>query len=156
MISQSNCFILSCSSTWSMYLPFPKSFRGFLLPVFVLSIRFSPEARCWLSFWSAFFSGCKDSVTRLHLHFYHCLLNLNNLSCSSQLPSPLVLQNQSEALAFVIKLILEAPAISHGLLTPSLFCWVEVLGEDSFFFLNWLIYLRFVRDFIVRVHFQRV
>lgn len=77
--------------------------------------RVFTRARCWLSFWSAFFSGCKDSVTRLHLHFYHCLLNLNNLSCSSQLLSPLVFQNQSEALAFVIKLILEAPAISDTL-----------------------------------------
>lgn len=33
------------------------------------------------------FSWCKDSAARLHLHFYHCLLNLNNLSCFFQLSS---------------------------------------------------------------------
>lgn len=132
-----------------MYLPFPKSCQGgFLLPIFLLPITFHQRQDADSASSLHLFRGCKDSVARLHLHFYHCLLNLNNLSCSSQPPHPVVLQNQSEALDFVIKLILEVPAISHRLLTPSLFCCFEVWGK-TFFLTDQYILVRFVRDFFV-------
>lgn len=53
--------------------------------------------------------------------------------------APIILQNQSEVLAFVIKLILDVPVISHRFLTPSLFCWVKL--REEFFSLTDLYYL---------------
>lgn len=127
---------------------FQRASEVFFLSVFVLSIGFHQRQDADSASSLNLFSWCKDSVTGLHLHFYHCLLNLNNLSCSFQPLTPIVLQNQSEILAFVIKLSLDMPTISHRLLT--LFS-VNFGGE---IFSYWLIHFRFVREFFVCVAFQ--
>lgn len=139
----------------SIYLSFPKSFWGFLLPVFALSIGFSQRQDADSASSLNLFSWCKDSVAGLHLHFYRSLLNLNNLSCSFQPLIPIVLQNQSKILAFVIRHSLDTTAISYGLLTPSyLSGWS--LGGKFFFPTDWFILVRFIRDFFVCLAFQSV